>query len=172
MFGALMAAASARIAETRQSIVRLAIGVTVAVAAVIMLVSALLSALFLTVALYWGPVAAHLAVAGAALLVAVIALVYAFARPRRKPAPLPAVNAATLGAAAVDAAAGVGAKAAGAATTQAFEAARSAGARIRSIGEALSADLTGERKQPVSRKTIVNATLTAVLVGLLIGRRM
>ncbi|GHE47705.1 hypothetical protein GCM10019059_03040 [Camelimonas fluminis] len=172
MFGALMAAASARIAETRQSIVRLVIGVTIAVAASIMLISALLSALFLAVAFYWGPVAGHLAVAGAALLIAVIALIYAFARPRRKPAPLPAVNAASLGSAAVDAATDIGAKAAGAAAAQAFDAARSAGERIRSIGEALSADIAGERKQPVARKTIINATLAAVLVGLLIGRKM
>lgn len=172
MFGALMAAASARIAETRQSIVRLVIGVAIAVAASIMLVSALLSALFMTVAFYWGPVAGHLTVAGVALLIAIIALIYAFARPRRQPAPLPAVNAASLGAAAVDAAAGVGAKAAGSAATQAFDAARSAGERIRSIGEALSADIAGERKQPVARKTIINAALTAVLVGLLIGRKL
>ena len=172
MFGALMAAASARIAETRQSIVRLVIGVAIAVAASIMLVSALLSALFMTVAFYWGPVAGHLTVAGVALLIAIIALIYAFARPRRQPAPLPAVNAASLGTAAVDAAAGVGAKAAGSAATQAFDAARSAGERIRSIGEALSADIAGERKQPVARKTIINAALTAVLVGLLIGRKL
>lgn len=172
MFGALMAAASARIAETRQSIVRLVIGVAIAVAASIMLVSALLSALFMTVAFYWGPVAGHLTVAGVALLIAIIALIYAFARPRRQPAPLPAVNAASLGAAAVDAAAGAGVKAAGSAATQAFDAARSAGERIRSIGEALSADIAGERKQPVARKTIINAALTAVLVGLLIGRKL
>lgn len=172
MFGALMAAASARITETRQSIVRLTIGVTVAIAAIIMLVSALLSALFMAVVMHWGPVWAHLTVAGAALLIAGIALAYAFVRPRRRVATLPAVNPATLGAAAMGAATDVGSKVAGAAAGQAFDAARSAGERIRSIGEKLSADLTGERKTPVSRKAIINATLAATLIGVIIGRRM
>lgn len=173
MFGALMAAASARIAETRQSIVRLVIGVTLAIAALVMLISALLSALFLAIAFHWGPVVAHLAVAGAALVIVIIALLYAFARrtPKRV-APQPALGVANLGAAAAEVATGVGAKVAGAAASQAFDAARSAGERIRSIGEALSADIAGDRKKPVARKTIINATLTAVIVGLLIGRRM
>lgn len=187
MFGALMAAASAQVAQTRQSIVRLVIGLTLALAALVLLISALLSALFIVVAFHWGPVMAHLAVAGAALVIAIIALLYAFVR--RKPAqarpltnspfggsPLAAASqpggAAGIGAAAADAAASVGAKVAGAAASQAFDAARSAGERIRSIGEALSADISGERKKPVSRKAIINATLTAVLVGVLIGRRM
>lgn len=173
MFNALMAVASARIAETRQSLVRLVIGVVLALAAIIMLISALLSALFLVVAFHYGPVAAHLAVAGVALVIAIGGLLYAFARSKPKVVAVqPALSPTSLGAAAVEAATEIGVKAAGSAATQAYDAARSAGERIRSVGASLASDLTGERKTPVSRKTMINATLTAVLLGLVIGRRM
>lgn len=178
MFSALMAVASAKIAETRQGILRLVIGLVLALAAIIMLMSALLSAMFLFVSFHYGPVAGYLSVAGVALVIAIIALVYAFAAPRNPSraraaaAVQPVLNSTTLGAAAVEAATGMGVKAAGSAATQAYDTARLAGERIRSIGAAVAANVTGERKTPVSRKVIINATLTAVLVGLIIGRRM
>ena len=179
MFSALMAAANARIAETRQSLTRLVIGVVLAVAALILLLSALLSALFLVVTFHYGPIAGHLSVAGAALLVAIVALLYAFRKPRPTPAATvqgltaaAASDAQSLRTAAVSAATGAGVQVAGAAAGQAFEAARAAGERIRSIGASIAEEVTGERKQPVARKTMINATLAAVIVGVLLGRRM
>ncbi|MFC0283825.1 hypothetical protein ACFFJB_09455 [Camelimonas abortus] len=175
MINALLSAASAHAAGVRRSVIRLAIGLGLAVAALITVMVALLRALFIVVTWLHGPVTGYLAVAGAALLVAVIGFAIAFWRPRPAAGPAPLAAPAApggLGAGVVNAAAEAGVRAAGAAAGQAFDAARAAGERIRAIGENLAEDLTGERKKPVSRSALVNAALAATLLGVLLGRRM
>ncbi|WP_188609096.1 hypothetical protein [Chelatococcus reniformis] len=155
MLGSLLAAAAGELAALRRRAIRTVAGVAIALAGAVILLVALLNALFLLVAHQWeqGPLIGHLAVAGVGLLVVVIALAVAFSgggRPSRSRAGVTANSAAA----------------------QAFEAARAAGEQARGLGKKVAGAATGGESSPlVSRKMLANATLAAVIIGLFLGRR-
>lgn len=152
MLGPLFAAAAGEIAALRQRAVRMAIGLVIALAGAIIMLVALLQALFVLVALHWqqGPLIGHLTVAGVALVVLIIASSVAFAKVRRRNRVAVAVDNTT---------------------NQAFDAARAMGEQVRGVGARVANVVGGARQPIVSRKTIANATLAAVILGLFLGRR-
>jgi hypothetical protein len=145
MWQRVMAAAGADMALYKRRILRLIVGGVVAlVAAIIALVSSIY-ALFFWVAIHHGPLAGYLAVMGGSLVALLIGLIVA-----RAPAP-----------AAGDSMAGI-----------LRDERRRTYAKARALGEGV-ADAASGRTGPLrSRGGLAKAALGALVIGLLIGRRV
>lgn len=143
MLATLYAAASDGMASMKRRMLRLVIGALLAVVALVVMLVASLRALFIWATDMWGPLAGNLAVAGGALLVAIVAVVVAAMGRRRKHAVAHAARDAKL---------------------QAYDTARA-------LGEQVSDTLAGRAGPLHSRKGLTNAVLGAVVIGLLLGRR-
>ena len=154
MFGALYAAAADEVASLKRRILRLAAGAVLGTAASVVVLVLALRALLIWLSELYGPVAANLIVAGAALVVAVVAFAIAAIGRSRKQRVARAARQARH-------------EAAGAARDvklHAFHAARAA-------GEKVSDTLAGRTGPLNSRKGLTNAVLGAIVIGILLGRR-
>lgn len=161
MFGPLLAALSAEVTDTRDRLARLLIGLVIGLAALVMVLVALVNALFLVVALYHGPLVGYLAVAGVALIVAVGAFFYAFNQPRKVSLQERAAAVSSQMSAAV----------ADEAQARALDAAKAVGESVRAAGETV-ADAVGSATATLkTRKGLFNATVGALVAGILLGRR-
>jgi hypothetical protein len=143
MLATRYAAASDEMASMKRRMLRMVIGVLLAVAALVVVLVAGLRALFIWATEMWGPLGGNLAVAGGALVVAIIAVIVAAMGRRRKHAVARAARDAKL---------------------QAYDTARS-------LGEQVSDTLAGRTGPLHSRQGLTNAVLGAVVIGLLLGRR-
>jgi hypothetical protein len=143
MLASLYAAASDEMASMKRRMLRLLIGALLAVAALIVVLVAALRALFIWATEMWGPMYGNLAVAGGALVVAIIAVVIAAMGRRRRHRVEHAARDARV---------------------QAYDTARA-------LGEQVSNTLTGRTGPLHSRKGLTNAVLGAIVIGILLGRR-
>jgi hypothetical protein len=147
MFRAIREAVSDEMSALKTRVMRLVLGIVLAGAALIVLLVAAARALFIWVALQYGPLMGHLAVAGAALVIALIGLVIAMpGRRQHKSVTQTAANQVR------------------SATDQAFDSARA-------LGERVSATATGTSDALHSRQGLLNAVLAAAVIGMILGRR-
>ena len=144
MLATLYAAASDEMASMKRRMLRLVIGALLAVVALVVVLIAVLRALFIWAAEMWGPIGGNLAVAAGALLVAIVG------GRRRRHGSAPQARRGPCGARR-----------------------EVAGLRHRpcAIGEQVSDTLAGRTGPLHSRKGLTNAVLGAVVIGLLLGRR-
>lgn len=143
MFGQIFSAAADEAASLRTMLVRLIAGIVVGAAAAVAVLIGLWRALFVWVDWHYGPLAGHLAVAGAAFVVAILAFSVAMMRRRRHRRI----------------------------TTAAYDARVHAFDSARSFGERVSDTVTGRAGPLHSKRGLTNAVLGALVMGMLLGRR-
>jgi hypothetical protein len=145
MWRRLVAAAGADLDIYKRRIIRMIVAGVVALVAAIVALVASCYALFVAVALHYGPLAGYLAVLGASLIVLVAALVLA----RQGGAPARDPIAATL-----------------------REERWRAYVKARAVGESM-ADVVRGRSGPLkTRSGLAKAALGALVIGLVLGRRV